>query len=86
MASGDRDRSSAPSWEVNLSPGFRADETRYAEFVEMAAALPVPREILQLQLQAIYNHDTKTACPGSSSRPWSSTAPSTASSGSPTAA
>jgi len=64
VASGDRDRVLRASWEVNLSPGFRAEESRYAEFAEMAAGAPVSREILALQLQAIYNHDTNDRLPG----------------------
>jgi pimeloyl-ACP methyl ester carboxylesterase len=64
LASGDRDRVLRASWEVNLSPDFRADESRYAAFVEMAAAAPVSREILGLQLQAIYGHDTNDRLPG----------------------
>jgi pimeloyl-ACP methyl ester carboxylesterase len=62
LASGDRERVLRASWEVNLSPGFRAEESRYPEFAEMAAA-PVSREILGLQLQAIYGHDTSDRLP-----------------------
>ena len=58
MASGDRDRVMRAMWELNLSPGFRAEESRYAEFAAMAAALPARRETIQLQIQAILGHDT----------------------------
>jgi pimeloyl-ACP methyl ester carboxylesterase len=58
MASGDRERVFRAGWEINLSPGFRAEESRYAAFHEMASALPVAQETIQLQLQAIFGHDT----------------------------
>jgi 3-oxoadipate enol-lactonase len=63
MASGDRDRVHRAMWELNLSPGFRADEGRYGEFAEMARAMPVPRRIVELQLQAIFAHDTSGRLP-----------------------
>lgn len=58
MASGDRERVFRASWEVNLSPGFRAEESRYAAFAEMAAGAPASREVIELQMQAIFGHDT----------------------------
>jgi pimeloyl-ACP methyl ester carboxylesterase len=58
MASGDRQRVYRAMYELNLSPGFRADESRYAEFTEMTEALPTSRETIGLQLQAIFAHDT----------------------------
>lgn len=64
MASGDAERVLRASWEVNLSPAFRADEGRYAEFAAMAAGTPIPREVIQLQLQAIFAHDTNSRLPG----------------------
>ena len=64
MASGDRARVQRAMWELNLSPGFRADESRYAEFTEMAEALPAPRETIGLQVQAIMAHDTSFRLPG----------------------
>ena len=63
MASGDRDRVFRAMYELNLSPGFRADESRYADFAEMAAALPAPRETIGLQVQAIAAHDTSARLP-----------------------
>jgi 3-oxoadipate enol-lactonase len=57
MASGDQDRVLRAMYEVNLSPGFRAEESRYAEFVAMAAARPAPRQVIAFQLQAIAAHD-----------------------------
>ena len=64
MASGDQDRVFRAMYELNLSPGFRAEESRYADFTEMAAALPAPRETIGLQLQAIMAHDTQDRLPG----------------------
>ena len=58
MASGDRQRVFRAMWELNLSPAFREDESRYAEFAEMAEALPAPRETIGFQVQAIAAHDT----------------------------
>lgn len=58
MASGDPERIFRAAWELNASPGFRAEESRYAAFHEMASALPVAQETTQLQLQAIFGHDT----------------------------
>ncbi len=58
MASGDRQRVFRAMWELNLSPTFREDESRYAEFTEMAEALPAPRETIGFQVQAIAAHDT----------------------------
>lgn len=63
MASGDQQRIFRASWELNLSPTFRADETRYPAFLAMAEAVPIPRETVQLQLQAIVAHDTSARLP-----------------------
>jgi pimeloyl-ACP methyl ester carboxylesterase len=63
MASGSQERVIRASWEVNLSPAFRADERRYPEFVAMAESVPVPQETVQLQLQAIVAHDTSARLP-----------------------
>jgi pimeloyl-ACP methyl ester carboxylesterase len=59
MASGDQDRVFRAMYELNLSPGFRAEESRFADFTEMARALPSPRETIGMQLQAIMAHDTQ---------------------------
>jgi 3-oxoadipate enol-lactonase len=64
MASGNQDRVFRAMWELNLSPAFRADESRYAAFTEMAQAVPVARRIVELQLQAIVAHDTHDRLPG----------------------
>lgn len=63
MTSGDEQRVFRTMWELNLSPGFRAEESRYAEFTAMAEAAPVPQQTIQLQLQAIAAHDTQARLP-----------------------
>jgi pimeloyl-ACP methyl ester carboxylesterase len=64
MASGDAQRVFRAMYELNLSPGFRAEESRFAGFTEMAEALPAPRETIGLQIQAIIAHDTSARLPG----------------------
>ncbi len=58
FASGDRDQAIRAGYEVNLSPAFRADEDAYAAFHEMATSVPAAKEVIELQLQAIFGHDT----------------------------
>jgi pimeloyl-ACP methyl ester carboxylesterase len=58
MASGDRGKAIRASYEVNLSPTFRAEESRFATFHEMATSVPAPKQIIELQVQAIFGHDT----------------------------
>jgi 3-oxoadipate enol-lactonase len=60
MASGEREQVFRAMWEINLSPAFREDETRFAEFCAMASALPAPREVIVQQMQACAAHDTST--------------------------
>ena len=62
-ASGNQDRVFEAMYELNLSPGFRAERSRYAAFAEMAGALPSPRETIGFQLQAIIAHDTQERLP-----------------------
>jgi len=45
-ASGDRNQVFRAMWEINLSPGFREDNARYAAFTEMAEALPAPQPVV----------------------------------------
>ena len=47
-------------WEINLSPGFRADDSRFAAFSEMGSALPAPQPVVLQQMQACAAHDTHT--------------------------
>jgi 3-oxoadipate enol-lactonase len=63
MASGSQDKVFRAMYALNLSAEFRAEESRYADFTEMAAALPAPRETIGLQIQAIAAHDTSARLP-----------------------
>ena len=63
MASGDRGRVTRVMWELNLSPGFRAEEGRFAEFAAMAESLQVPEETMKMQMQAVVTHDTHARLP-----------------------
>jgi pimeloyl-ACP methyl ester carboxylesterase len=58
MASGNRDEAIRASYEVNLSPAFRADEDAYAPFHRMATEVPAAKKTIELQAQAIFGHDT----------------------------
>jgi 3-oxoadipate enol-lactonase len=58
MQSGDRERAIRTSFEVNVSPGYGADQSAYAVFHEMATTLPVPVSVIMLQMQAVAGHDT----------------------------
>lgn len=58
LASGDREKAIRASYEVNLSPAFRADEDRFAAFHEMATTVPAAKQTIELQAQAIFGHDT----------------------------
>ncbi|HVD39416.1 MAG TPA: alpha/beta hydrolase [Solirubrobacterales bacterium] len=58
LRSGDRDKAIRASYEVNLSPSFRADEDAYAAFHEMATSVPARKATIELQVQAIFAHDT----------------------------
>lgn len=60
MASGEREQVLRAMWEINLSPGFRADEARFKEFCEMATALPAPKQVILQQMRACSGHDTST--------------------------
>jgi pimeloyl-ACP methyl ester carboxylesterase len=57
-ASGDPEQVFRAMWEINLSPTFREDESRYEAFREMAMALPAPREVIVQQMRACGAHDT----------------------------
>jgi pimeloyl-ACP methyl ester carboxylesterase len=58
LNSGDREQAIRAGWEVNLSPGFRAEESRFAAFLEMATRVPAAKQTIELQVQAIFGHDT----------------------------
>jgi len=59
MGSGNLDRVLEAMYAVNLSPAFRADESHYADFTAMASALPARQQTVQMQIQALYGHDTQ---------------------------
>jgi pimeloyl-ACP methyl ester carboxylesterase len=58
VASGEREQVFRAMWEINLSPGFREDDSRFEPFAEMAAALPAPQPVILQQMQACAAHDT----------------------------
>jgi 3-oxoadipate enol-lactonase len=57
-ASGEPEPVRRAMWEINLSPTFREDDSRYAAFLEMAEALPAPTEVVLQQMRACAEHDT----------------------------
>ncbi len=59
MGSGDPEQVFRAMWEINLSPAFRADGSGFAAFVEMASALPAPRDLVFRQMHACVQHDTQ---------------------------
>jgi pimeloyl-ACP methyl ester carboxylesterase len=63
MATGDRQQVYRAMWDLNLSPTFRAEESGFATFVEMAEELPAPQETIGFQVQAIVAHDTSARLP-----------------------
>jgi 3-oxoadipate enol-lactonase len=58
MMSGDRQIALRSAWEVNVSPGFAADEDAYAAFLDVAARRAVAVPVIQAQMQACVAHDT----------------------------
>jgi len=58
MASGDPEQVRRAMWEINLSPTFREDDSRYEVFREMAEALPAPGPVVMEQMRACAAHDT----------------------------
>jgi pimeloyl-ACP methyl ester carboxylesterase len=60
MSSGNLDRALDAMYAVNLSPGFRAEESHLADFIAMAKAVPARQQTVQLQLGAIGGHDTQS--------------------------
>ena len=63
MASGERERVLRAMWEINLSPGFRAEASRYEAFREMATELQAPKDVVFQQMQACAAHDTSARLP-----------------------
>jgi len=58
MASGEREQVFRAMWEINLSPDFRAEDSRFAAFSEMGSALPAPGPVIMQQMRACGAHDT----------------------------
>jgi 3-oxoadipate enol-lactonase len=56
--SGERERVFRAMWEINLSPDFRSDDSRFAAFAEMGSALPAPQPVVLQQMRACGAHDT----------------------------
>ncbi|CRK57586.1 alpha/beta hydrolase fold [Alloactinosynnema sp. L-07] len=52
------------AYEANLSPTFRADETRFSEFVEVTLSQRVPSPVIMMQLQAVARHDAEARLKG----------------------
>ena len=58
-ASGEPEQVFRAMWEINLSPAFRADDSNFAAFREMASALPAPRPVVDAADAALCaEHDT----------------------------
>lgn len=57
-ASGEPERVFRAMWEINLSPAFRAEESRFRDFVEMGSQLPAPQPVVLQQMRACGAHDT----------------------------
>jgi len=57
-ASGEPEQVFRAMWEINLSPSFREDDSRFAAFVEMGSALPAPQPVVLQQMRACGAHDT----------------------------
>jgi pimeloyl-ACP methyl ester carboxylesterase len=58
LLSGDRELALRTGYELNLSAAYRADDSRYAPFREMATTHPAALEVIMLQMQAVQGHDT----------------------------
>jgi 3-oxoadipate enol-lactonase len=57
-ASGDPVRVLRAMWEINISPDFREDDSRFEAFREMGSQLPAPRPVVMQQMRACAEHDT----------------------------
>ncbi len=57
-ASGEPEQVFRAMWEINLSPTFREDDSRFAAFTEMGSALPAPQPVVLQQMRACGTHDT----------------------------
>jgi pimeloyl-ACP methyl ester carboxylesterase len=59
-ASGEPEQVFRAMWEINLSPGFCEDDSRFAAFAEMGSQLPAPQPVVLQQMRACGAHDTHT--------------------------
>jgi pimeloyl-ACP methyl ester carboxylesterase len=57
-ASGEPEQVFRAMWEINISPGFREDDSNFAAFREMGSQLPAPRPVVIQQMRACAEHDT----------------------------
>lgn len=57
MTTGDVTKILRAGYEANLSPAFRADESRFARFTGVSLSVRVPSPVIRMQLQAVIQHD-----------------------------
>jgi 3-oxoadipate enol-lactonase len=58
FAAREREQVYRAMWEINLSPGFRSEDSRFAAFAEMAEAFKAPLPVVVQQMRACGRHDT----------------------------
>jgi 3-oxoadipate enol-lactonase len=63
MNTGDIDLAIRTAYEANLSPGFRADESRFEPFKTASLAVRVPVATVLRQAQSAFVHDTSIRLP-----------------------
>lgn len=57
MNTGDVTKILRAGYEANLSPAFRADESRFKQFTDVSLSVRVPSPVILMQLQAVLQHD-----------------------------
>jgi 3-oxoadipate enol-lactonase len=60
---GDRARAVRAAWEVNVSPGFAANDEEYARFLNIGLRRAVAIGVIMAQMRAIAEHDTSARLP-----------------------
>ncbi|HEY5977826.1 MAG TPA: alpha/beta hydrolase [Solirubrobacterales bacterium] len=63
-ATGEREPVYRAMWEINLSPGFRSDDSRFAAFKAMGDESRVPRAVVMQQMRACAEHDASERLSG----------------------
>lgn len=63
MASGDREQALRAGWEINVSPGFAADDETYARFRGISMRRAVAIDVIMAQLRACAEHNTYERLP-----------------------